>query len=571
MVNLTTNNTPAIGQTAEQNEQTGRLFYIAALLIASAITFKVLRQPVYSLVQFVPDDTFYYLQIARHLSETGVSTFDGQTTTTGYHPGWMLLMTLCASVVKDRETLLRTCLALSFLLHGGTSLLLVHLWRHFLSPFWAFIGGAVWLLSPLPLMMTVMGLETSLQIFTITLALLTYQKRIAPHLKRSEPFRPPPRDLVLFSLSLAATFWGRTDSIIFITVMLLIVAFQAAVCTPHRSLLPVIARAAGIVLGTLLLAVLPWFAFCYYAVRSFSQNSGSMKMLWASDNQGALSPINHFLYTKQFLLDFWFSKPLAIAFGSSAANQNSNLLVFAGIALLTAVIAGFRIPHAVNLLRLNLALTATAVICGCVYGWFFVEENLWYFGEIALMFHLFAFGWAALLLEHTVKSPMARSAAAGIIFAFMLLLCLRSRLNNPVLWPGQDERYATQRNFEKQIPADAAIGVFNAGFPAYFSDRKVINLDGLVNDKIVGYWKTRRFDRYLYDNQMIYVNDMKSAFDRAMKFASGPVRLRIISSVPITPTERRWLWKIEPIATASPKGTILVYPGQPLPTETPTP
>jgi hypothetical protein len=31
---------------------------------------------------------------------------------------------------------------------------------------------------------------------------------------------------------------------------------------------------------------------------------------------------------------------------------------------------------------------------------------------------------------------------------------------------------------EKRVPASARIGVFNAGVPAYFSDLKIINLDG---------------------------------------------------------------------------------------------
>lgn len=38
---------------------------------------------------FLTDDAYYYFQIARHLLDSGRSTFDGFTLTNGYHPLWM--------------------------------------------------------------------------------------------------------------------------------------------------------------------------------------------------------------------------------------------------------------------------------------------------------------------------------------------------------------------------------------------------------------------------------------------------------------------------------------------------
>ena len=38
------------------------------------------------------DDGFYYFKIAQHIAQGAGSSFDGVTTTTGYHPLWMLCL-----------------------------------------------------------------------------------------------------------------------------------------------------------------------------------------------------------------------------------------------------------------------------------------------------------------------------------------------------------------------------------------------------------------------------------------------------------------------------------------------
>ena len=44
------------------------------------------------ILRFVPDDAFYYLEIARRLRTAGRSTFDGINATNGYHPLWLLFL-----------------------------------------------------------------------------------------------------------------------------------------------------------------------------------------------------------------------------------------------------------------------------------------------------------------------------------------------------------------------------------------------------------------------------------------------------------------------------------------------
>lgn len=48
-----------------------------------------------------PDDAFYYLEIAQRFGNTGWPTFDGQHTTTGFHPLWQLLLVPLAHVTSQ--------------------------------------------------------------------------------------------------------------------------------------------------------------------------------------------------------------------------------------------------------------------------------------------------------------------------------------------------------------------------------------------------------------------------------------------------------------------------------------
>ena len=48
------------------------------------------------------DDFFYYAQIARNLAQHGISSFDGIHLTNGYHPLWLLLLTLLFKLTTGR-------------------------------------------------------------------------------------------------------------------------------------------------------------------------------------------------------------------------------------------------------------------------------------------------------------------------------------------------------------------------------------------------------------------------------------------------------------------------------------
>lgn len=81
-------------------------FSLLLLLPALLPALKFLQDPDPArIVNVLYDDTYYYLQIAYNLAHHGHSSFDGITTTNGYQPLWLLLLTLLAKLTGPDKTI----------------------------------------------------------------------------------------------------------------------------------------------------------------------------------------------------------------------------------------------------------------------------------------------------------------------------------------------------------------------------------------------------------------------------------------------------------------------------------
>jgi hypothetical protein len=60
---------------------------------------------------------------------------------------------------------------------------------------------------------------------------------------------------------------------------------------------------------------------------------------------------------------------------------------------------------------------------------------------------------------------------------------------------------------QTEVPATDRIGSFNCGYLQYFTDRRVVNLDGFVNNEILSYYKGYRGMEYLRSNHIKWLID----------------------------------------------------------------
>ena len=521
----------------------GRTLWLLSVLVFTLLCVALLEQPVRWLLAYVADDAFYYLQTARHIAATGRSTFDGLNPTNGYHPLWMLLMALCAKAFPGRVALLKACLGLECLFHLWGAFLLARVLRPHLGADWAWLGGAGWLLNPFPLGLAVNGVEAPLAVCGFLLVVYCWQTRIGPHLRAEGGGPLPAPDLLRLGGAVAVAIAARTDQALLLplVILALMVGLRRRAAPPDRALL----RAAALVLLAVGVCLLPWLVYSWHTVGTVRQDSGVMKMLWHHRLwQGrGIAPFAAAVAT--FLWKFWLGLPLAQLMGRGGLLPAPALL---GVAALLAACAFTARRHSAA--GSFAALSGGAGLClgvsGLVYGLALSDYQRWHFAVPALLIYATLFGWLALAAQSRVAAG-ARTPAGLSLFG---VLCVPLLLTGHALlpfYPWQQEVYDSQPRFDALVPAGARIGCLNAGIPAYFSDRPIVNLDGLVNHTAVAYWQRGEFDRYLRDQHIAYVADETKSTGRAVFFSRKPIPGQLIATAPLPGWNPpvRVLWRID--------------------------
>ncbi len=172
---------------------------------------------------FAEDDAYYYLVIARHIAQTGVSTFDGQSLSNGYHPLWMVVLVLQDLILGESFFITFTIEAL--LIGGALALILRRAPVVRADTSIAFTILSLFLLTPL----VMRGMEISLVVFCI--ALLVEALEAAKTHKHGG---------VLLGLACAAVVGARIDAAFFIAPILLFAPL------PRRTRLTALAVMAGL-------------------------------------------------------------------------------------------------------------------------------------------------------------------------------------------------------------------------------------------------------------------------------------------------------------------------------------
>ncbi len=529
-------------QTAPQPNRADRRAAIAfgAALIAYAllIALPYLEMPVPTLLNWVADDAFYYLQIARHIAQNGVSTFDGVTRTNGYHPLWMLCCTLLALVFHDKAALLRAALCLAFVCHAAAALLIARLLKRYTGEFWSKILGAAWLFNPLALHLCLCLTEAPLYILCLTAALIALRNAFdsinaAPSFERT---RVPPSNKAAVQLGLAfgVALLARTDAICLIAPALIYLAVQR--CKTESR-----AKRFGHAAATLLIPAAvcgamfaPWLIYSWVNVHTFAQDSGVMKSLWqaAQERAAHASLAQRLTAAAQFTLSDWLKRALQLTVQLPWITGMLPAASITALALLAAYLLKRDTPHR-QMLAATALLAVVTIGMGIAYGYGVSDHQVWHLAEPALAIWLILFGWIGAFAANKITKRYKAAAGLAFLGTFACLGIVGARDFAPH-YPWQVDVYRSQPVLEQLVPPDARIGCFNAGIPAYFSRRTIVNLDGLVNHAAVPYWKAHCFTDYLANAHIGYIIDEPDAVSRARAFSNKPLDLTVVASGPLT-------------------------------------
>ncbi|MEN6302353.1 MAG: hypothetical protein ABFD96_06490 [Armatimonadia bacterium] len=489
-----------------------RALFVVTILLSIAVTYHVTTRPLLDMLGFVPDDAFYYLQIARNIAAGLGSSFDGETTTNGYHPGWMVVLAGFAHLIQGREALLRTALVTCFALNTATGLAIALLFRRWFGAAWGWTAGALWFVFPWPYLLATQVVEASLYALILVLVALAASRLVAP----TNGAPSSAKQVFLLGLVIGLAIVARTEGVVLLVCALPWIFFWVRGTGSRPSAMQGGLYAGILVAGAALVLAPP----ALYSLSHFGgicQDSGAMKLLWQSPH------------------------PPLVAL-------KLNILIVAP-ALLAALVLPYRKAIWAQSVLCLLAATSLQAL---IYRVSFADIQFWYLAlPTVTLFIGFLAAIAAWTGSYQAGTRTLVPWLAIVLFGLTGVLSVAYQSHDMVTlncYPWQRDVYTSQLAINRTLTETDRVGCFNAGIPAYFSDRFVTNLDGLVNHQIHPFYLTQRIEDYIRLNRISVLCDEKDALSRASQYMTRPLNLVPVQRYPLAgwggAEQYRYVWQV---------------------------
>lgn len=483
----------------------------------------------------IPDDSFYYFQIAQNIANGHNVSFDGETLTNGFHPLWTALLMPIYFFVDDRDLALHLGLTIGALLGAATVILTYLAIKTLTTNSWTALAGAtLFAIHPRVVADSVNGMETAVAVFTLAFATWLFF-RVARNRAAT------PAAYVWFGIASGLMVLGRTDTAFVLGAFLLYLILHELTRAGLRS--PLIAG------GVASLVVAPWAIWSLVTFGTVIQISGvavprvERQVYLATNGDGVgtqLSRAWDVTQTRLFqdLPEYYFV----------LSDWPKGWLLLASLVLVAVMLAFPLRRQPLGLLLVPFTGVVAMLVFHAAIRWHVRE---WYFTPIAFL-GVVCFGvvldyfsvaasrtWERLTIHHPeapTTSPNRNQRAWQLRFiqAGTLLTVVGiggffygpQRTDDWVLGlPHRQNMLESALWLEANTEEDARIGSFNAGMIGYFSERVVVNLDGVVNEDAYQARRDGRMLEYMCGKQIDYLVDMVASSFQSVS-CDGPPRLK---------------------------------------------
>ncbi len=462
----------------------------------------------------IADDGFYYLQTADRIASGQNLTFDGLTLSNGYHPLWLFFL-VPLYLLPGRGLPLHFALTASAVFDvtagGLVGLAVGKLTGNRVAALFAL---TLYLFIPQNVLASVNGVESALTGMLLGALLLTLVS--VWRQKQDNWIRWSVVTGILGGLMVLA----RLESALVLAAVLALIALFQSGTTRWRAPL-----AAGVIAG---IVVAPWFLWSFIALGTVMPVSAEsttwiLRTFYSADHPGAdlLDRVGHGLsYTKSQLLtrlpDLYFpAKPFAALLLTGMGLAGAHYL------LLSRGAVRRRTTGQIVTVALPFGAFAVMFFFNSAYRWLVRE---WYFAWGAPLVALlagvvFAYGSEVIgqsrLFSSGRPGSLDRGTARLLLYCGLVVLLAFAYSNDARdTWQRglftsaqiQERLEAAAYLRSNTDPADR-VAAFNAGVIGYFSERVVINLDGVVNPDAFQALREHRLLDYLRAMDVTYAAD----------------------------------------------------------------
>lgn len=424
---------------------------LAALAVLAAV---VLTSPLQVILDYyLHDDSFYYLKTAENLARGYGSTFDTINSTNGYHPAWLVILAALYWVGVGHDQMVSVALVMQALTFGAGLVMLTRtLAQMGLRPVFAAAATGLVYVGLLPAIGFNL-LECGLTVLTSSLVMWALNRQL----------EGPRLSLLWFGLALSAAALARTDHLVFLAIGGAVFGWQLVFNHRRNQWFGEVSRFAAPVM----LLVGAYLATNILTTGHAMQVSGLVK-LYLSQLQPAT-----------VLADF--VRP-------DVRGGCWKLGALAAICILARDARGRR-PSGVGLYALGGLVIAAYYQLNYDIGF---NYAFWYYIPLD---NLFCYA-VALVMQRaaaSIESERPWLVAVGLAAALTVVFAIRIDKNygyRRLTIAERGETYLAALTMRARTQPEDRIAAWDAGVLGYFGERRVINLDGLINS-------TDYFERYI--------------------------------------------------------------------------
>jgi hypothetical protein len=430
-----------------------RIFLVLAFLLIALCVFSLTNAR--SLGVLSADDSFYYFRTAQHIVAGDGSTFDGINFSNGYHPLWMMLLLPVFWIASnDSEMALRLVYAVLSIILGVS---MVIYWSFLKKKCGAFAATAIlpFFAAPIVLNQFTNGLESGLLILVLGILLWCVDRW-----ELLLPQNGLGRKAALGAL-FALLFLCRLDT------AFILIGAATVTCLFYKvrfwSVPGIInaVKAYWPVLVVFLLLVSPYLLWNRHHTGHLVPISGALKSSFPHVEGSLRRAIN-----RQWL-------PYSVIISGFVVFVIAWLIMPTGL-LRKQLKAGVQADSGIVMLMgvgLGALLHFTYSMCFTTWGTF-----SWHFASyIPLLLFMGATVFAWLKFRNLRWAAAALSGLALLLSIAGIAWGLSTKKQLHDMW------YTSATWARENTPEDATFGMTDCGYFAYFSHRRTVNLDGLIN------------------------------------------------------------------------------------------
>ena len=476
------------------------ILYFDIQIIAGPDTLQVL---------YIPDDAYYYLNLARNFTHFHTWTFDsGISKTTGFH---LLYAYILAFFYEVFQPTTGTFVVIALVVCSVTTIVvsLYAIWLGIKNKDGYFLLSLAIVISSFNFVSnSISGVEWPFVVLIAALFCGTLYNGLAnKHLGTT-----------LFVLGLLGSL-ARSDFVLlpasFFVATVCIWVYKKDKALLFKAFMGVIGAVGGIIV---LLFHNYWFT------GSWMQSSAIIKLHWA-----------------KYLSVSWLqtlSTALTLVGGSKHGLSLTLLLVsFLPLTCIILLHITSRIVnrrHNVNPDRVVVLASpsrGTIFVLAAIFIWcgylilyqFNADVQWWYTANFVVPTCILITGLGHYLEEKVTKTP----AIAFLLLALPAFLIYQTNIQalypigfSKSLWPHQQANLAAGK-YLYEHPVKGNIAAWNAGIIGYYQGGNVINIDGLVNNDVYPYIVSNSLPTYIYAKNVTYIIDSQSMLEIRYRVRGG--------------------------------------------------